>query len=131
MRNEGPLVHREVSESVIGCAMAVLNRPGCGLPEKIYERSLVIVLHKRGHGIDQQKAFPVMYDGACIGELIPDLVVDDRVIVDTKVVAALSDEEIGQMLSYLSVTGLDLALLVNFRHPRLPWKRVVRRPTPS
>lgn len=105
--------------------MTVLNRLGCGLPEKVYERALVIELRKRGHLIDQQKAFPVLYDGVCIGTLVPDLVIDEAVVVDTKVVADFDDEHFGKMLSYLSITRLDLALLVNFRYPRLRWKRVV------
>ena len=130
MKTVGPLIHGELTESVIGSAMTVLNGLGCGLPEKIYERALIIELRKRGHIIDQQKEFVVTYDGAHVGSLIPDLVVDDRVIVDTKVVTGISDDEVAEMLSYLSVTALDLALLINFRSPRLEWKRVVRR-TPS
>lgn len=122
-----PLLHGEISETIIGCSMEVLNRLGCGLPEKLYERALVIELRKRGHTVDQQKEFPVVYDGVCIGSLIPDLVVDDSVIVDTKVVTNLADEHLAQMLSYLSVTRLELALLVNFRYSRLRWKRVVRQ----
>lgn len=125
MNGKGELVQKELSEAVIGCAMTVLNRLGCGLPEKIYERAMVIELRKRGCVIDQQKEFPVVYDGVCIGSLVPDLVVADAVIVDTKVVANLGEEQIAQMLSYLSVTGLELALLINFRYPRLRWKRVV------
>ncbi|MGC1274107.1 MAG: GxxExxY protein [Planctomycetaceae bacterium] len=117
--------HRELSEHIIGSSMTVLNRLGCGLPEKVYERALVIELRKRGHLIDQQKAFPVLYDGVCIGTLVPDLVIDEAVVVDTKVVADFDDEHFGKMLSYLSITRLDLALLVNFRYPRLRWKRVV------
>jgi len=125
MKGEREFIHKELSEAIIGCAMTVLNKLGYGLPEKIYERALIIELRKRGYAVDQQREFPVVYDGACIGSLIPDLVVADLVIVDTKVVTNLAEEQIGQMLSYLSVTRLELALLINFRYPRLRWKRVV------
>jgi GxxExxY protein len=124
MPGKKPLLHHEISEDVIGCAMTVLNRLGCDLPEKIYERALIIELRKRNCILDQQREFPVLY-GIEIGLLKPDLVVGDKVIVDTKVVSGFASEHIAQMLGYLSITGLQLAILVNFQHPRLQWKRVV------
>jgi GxxExxY protein len=72
-----------------------------------------------------QKAFPVFYRGELIGTLIPDLIVDDSVIVDPKVVACCTDMHVAQMLGYLNITGLDLALLLNFKNARLEWKRVL------
>jgi TolB-like protein len=51
---------------------------------------------------------------------------DDTVIVDPKVVACFTDTHIAQMLGYLNITGLDLALLLNFKNARLEWKRVLR-----
>jgi GxxExxY protein len=122
-----PLVHEELSERVIGCAMTVINRLRCGLPEKVYENALAIELRKVGHQVDSQKEFPIHYDGIPIGKLIPDLLIDDLIIVDTKVVSNFADEHIAKMLGYLAVTGLELAILINFRYPRLRWKRVVRQ----
>lgn len=120
------LVHRELSEAIIGAAMTVLNTLRPGLDEKLYENALVIELQKRGHAVDQQRPFPVYYDHCLIGTLIPDLIVDERVIVDPKVVTAFNDTHIAQMLGYLNITGLKLALLVNFKYAKLTWKRVVR-----
>ena len=120
------LIHKELSESIIGAAMAVLNVLKPGLDEKIYERALVIELQKRGHRIDQQKDFPVYYDGQHIGTLIPDLIVDKLVIADPKVVTAFHETHAAQMLGYLNITGLRLALLLNFKNARLAWKRIVR-----
>jgi GxxExxY protein len=121
----GELTHKELSESIIGAAMTVLNCLKPGLDEKLYENALVIELRKRGHRIDQQKQFPVHYDGQLIGTLIPDLIVDDLVIADPKVVTAFNDSHLAQMLGYLNITGLDLALLLNFKYAKLQWKRVV------
>ena len=59
--------------------------------------------------------------------LVPDLIVDDLVIVDPKVVVAFNEAHIAQMIGYLTITGLELALLLNFRSARLEWKRVVRQ----
>jgi GxxExxY protein len=58
--------------------------------------------------------------------LIPYLIVDDLVIADPKVVAAFHDTHLAQMLGYLSITDLKLALLLNFKNVKLDWKRIVR-----
>ena len=60
-----------------------------------------------------------------VGSLIPDLIVDGLVIVDTKVVTAFNDSHVAQMLGYLNITRLELALLLNFKEARLDWKRVI------
>jgi GxxExxY protein len=80
---------------------------------------------KRGRRVDAQRQFPVFYDDQQIGTLVPDLIVDESVIVDTKVATAFSETHIAQMLGYLNISGLRLALLLNFKNARLDWKRVV------
>lgn len=106
--------------------MKVLNTLRPGLDEKLYENGLVIELRKRGHLVEQQREFPVYYEGQLIGRLIPDLIVDSKVIVDPKVVDCFNDTHVAQMLGYLAITGLHLALLLNFRHADLRIRRVVR-----
>ena len=120
------IVHKELSHDIIGAAITVLNALKPGLDERLYENGLVIELRKRGRKIDPQKQFPVFYDGQEIGTLIPDLIVDDAVIVDPKVVTAFNETHIAQMIGYLAITGLQLALLLNFKEAKLQWKRVVR-----
>ena len=91
-----------------------------------YERAMIIELKRRCHSLSMQRAFPVFYRGELIGNLIPDLIVDDAVIVDPKVAACFTDTNVAQRLGYLNITGLDLALLLNFKNARLEWKRVLR-----
>jgi len=122
---EKELIHKELSEAIIGAAMTVLNTLRPGLDEKLYENALVIELRKRGHKVEQQCPFPVHYDGQLIGTLIPDLIVDDLVIADPKVVTVFNDTHMAQMLGYLNITNLKLALLLNFKNSKLDWKRVV------
>ena len=83
------LIHKELSESIIGAAMTVLNTLKPGLDEKIYERALVIELRKQRQTVEQQREFPVYYDSQLIGTLIPDLIVDNRLIADPKVVSSV------------------------------------------
>jgi GxxExxY protein len=123
---EHELIYKELSESVIGAAMKVLNTLKPGLDEKLYERALVIELRKRGHHVDQQRQFDVYYEGEHVGTLVPDLIVDGRLIADPKVVTAFNEAHIAQMIGYLAITDFRVALLLNFKKPRLEWKRIVR-----
>ena len=119
------MLHKEITEDIIGAAMAVLNELKPGLDEKLYENALIIELQARGHSIEQQREYPVHYRGHFIGKLIPDLIVDGKVIADPKVVNAFNETHIAQMLGYLNITGLEVALLLNFKNAKLEWKRVV------
>lgn len=118
--------HEEITRDIIGAAMVVLNELKPGLDEKLYENALVIELIARGHTIEQQREYPVHYRGHFIGKLIPDLIVDGKVVVDPKVVTGFNDTHIAQLLGYLNISGLEVALPLNFKEARLDWKRVVR-----
>ena len=117
--------HEELTRQIIGAAMTVHAELRPGLDEKLYENALTLELVARGLGVEQQREFPVHYRGHLVGKLIPDLIVGGHVIVDTKVVTAFNDTHVAQMLGYLNVTGLELALLLNFKEASLNWKRVV------
>ena len=125
------MIYEELSGKIIGAAMEVLNELKTGLDEKLYERAMTIELKHRGHIVSVQRSFPVSYRGELIGNLIPDLIVDDTVIVDPKVVSCFTETHVAQMIGYLNITRLDLALLINFKNARLEWKRVLRPHEPD
>ncbi len=85
---------------------------------------MIIELSKQGLRCESQRQFDVRYEGQLIGTLIPDLIVENLVIVDPKVVAAFTDTHLAQMLGYLNITGLKTALLLNFKYASLGIKRV-------
>jgi GxxExxY protein len=119
------MLHEEITKDIIGAAMTVLNELKPGLDERLYENALVIELRSRGHIVEQQRKYPVHYRGQFIGKLVPDLIVDGKVIADPKVVSAFNDTHAAQMLGYLNITSLQVALLLNFKEAKLDWKRVV------
>jgi GxxExxY protein len=123
--NGTTVLHKELSFEIIGAALEVLNTLGHGLNEKVYENALVTELKVRGLHVDQQRRFKVLYKNAVVGEYIPDLLVEDKVIVDTKVIDAVSDAEVGQVMNYLRISALDLGIILNFRRPKLESRRVV------
>ena len=116
---------KDTTEAIIGSAFTVLNELRPGLLEKVYESALVIELESRGFTIDQQLSFPVLYKQRNVDTLVPDLIIERTVIADTKVVTDFHDSHIAQMLGYLSITQLQVALLLNLKYARLQWKRIV------
>jgi GxxExxY protein len=85
----------QLTEMIIGAAYTVLNTLKPGLDEKLYERALVIELAKMGLKCDAQKQYPVHYREQLIGTLVPDLIVEERIVVDAKVVSDFNDSSFG------------------------------------
>ncbi len=123
--NGDKLLLKDETHAILGAAMEVLNDLGHGFHEKPYENSLVIEFGILGIPYSQQSRFDVSYKGYKVGEYIPDLIVHHEIIVDSKVIEAITDREIGQMMNYLKVTGCKVGLIINFKHAKLEWKRVV------
>ena len=119
------LLYAEDTEAILGAAMEVLNVLGHGLLEKPYENALAVELRLRGIPFEQQPQFDVMYKNVPVGLFVPDLIVQGRIIVDTKTIDRIGDHERGQMLNYLALTGLRVGLTINFKRAKLEWKRSV------
>lgn len=117
---EADLVYR-----LVGQAFEVLKEVGHGLHEKPYENAMVIALRDADIPIRQQARYPIKFRQEVIGEYIPDLIADNAVVIDTKVIDRITDHERGQMLNYLKITNLRVGLILNFKHAKLQWERIV------
>ncbi|MCH8474883.1 MAG: GxxExxY protein [Opitutales bacterium] len=115
---------REETHEIIGCGMEVLNTLGHGLLEKPYENALVVEFGLRNIPFSQQPRFDVIYKSVKVGEYVPDLIVFNQIVVDTKTIERITDHEKGQMLNYLKITGLRIGLILNFKHAKLEWLRL-------
>jgi GxxExxY protein len=105
-----------VSEGVIGACIEVHRHVGPGLLESVYEECVARELDMRGLRFERQRPVPLEYKGVrleCGYRL--DLVVEDAVVVEIKSVDKLASIHIAQLLTYLRLTSLPIALLVNFR----------------
>ena len=116
---------KEETRAIIGCAFEVLNHLGHGLNEKCYENALIVEFDLRKIAALQQRHFEVLYKGQRVGLFIPDLIALDCVLVDTKTIDRITDHERGQMLNYLRITKLRVGLILNFKHARLEWERII------
>src|SRR6266576_4858079 len=123
--NDDNLLYKDEVFQVVGCAIEVLNTLGHGIVEKPYENALVVEFQLRGIPFRQQPVFDVLYKGNKIGLFVPDLIAFDDIVVDTKVIDKITDHERGLMLNYLRITKLRVGLILNFKHRKLEWERIV------
>ena len=118
------MLHEELTEKVLGACFEVSNELGCGFLESVYEKALFVVLKSYHLKVESQAVCKVNFRNHCVGEFRADLLVEDKVIVELKAVKAIAPEHFAQTMNYLKVSGLDVALLVNFGRPRLEYQRI-------
>lgn len=117
---------RDLTEKIIGAAIAVHSELGPGLLESTYEACLAFELLDQGLVVERQKALPVMYKGVkldCGYRL--DLLVEEKVVVELKAVAGIEPVHTAQVLSYLKLSKCKVGLLINFNVKML--KNGIRR----
>ncbi len=106
---------RRLSAEVGQIAYKVHEFFGNGLLEKVYENALEHRLLKAGFKVERQKPLRVFdEDGYCVGDYFVDMLVNECLIVEIKVVKALVVEHLAQIINYLKITGHPIGLLINF-----------------
>jgi ATP-dependent DNA helicase RecG len=98
---------------------------GTGHKESVYQKALAIELLKQGVSFQREKQLPVMYDDTRVGYYQPDLIIDDKVIIELKALPRISEQNQRQTWDYLRGTDYKLALLINFGSSELTIKRIV------
>lgn len=110
---------KELIDTIVECAKAVRAQLTYGFEEKIYKNAMYIEMKKRGLSIEVEKPIQVYYDGICVGEYRADIVVEEKVIVELKAVNALAVAHSVQLVNYLTATGIDYGILMNFGSEKL------------
>ena len=119
------MIDDELTEKIIACAFKVHKALGHGFSEGVYENAMRVELARQSLRVRQQVAIQVYYEGEVVGEFIPDLWVEDRVLVELKAVLSLQKEHEVQLVNYLTATKVDPGLLINFG-PSVEIKRKFR-----
>ena len=118
---------KDGSYDIIGAAMEVHTEVGPGLREKPYENALVIALRNKSFHPEQQKPYPIYFRDVVVGDCIPDITVNQSILIDVKSVDKIGENEMAQMLNYLRIAALEVGLVINFKNSKLEFKRVVLR----
>ena len=117
----------DLTYNVIGSAYKVHNVLGPGFLEKVYENALILELKKLGIYARQQVKLPVLYEGQRVGLYFPDLWIENQLIIEIKANLTLAPEHEMQLVHYLTATGIDDGLLINFG-PSVQIRRKFRKP---
>jgi GxxExxY protein len=108
------LLHRELTEKIIGVYYDVRRELGSGFLEKVCHRAMVIALRQAGLQVEEEVPLPVYFRGILIGEFYGDIVVNGLVLVEVKCRKALEPRDKAQVMNYLCACDLEVALLFNF-----------------
>jgi GxxExxY protein len=114
----------KLSEIVIGCCFEIMRELGSGFLESVYKNALQILLLERGLRVSVDKRFNVLFRGNCVSVFIPDLIIEDNLIVELKCCEQLVGEHQAQLINYLKLTDMRTGLLVNFGKKKIECKRV-------
>ena len=117
----------ELTEKIIGCAYRVYNTMDSGYLESVYEKCFLIELEKNNLHAEAQKPIVVYYQGIEVGNFIADIIVDKKIIIEIKAIKQLIKTHEVQLVNYLTATGIDVGLLVNFSNEKIEIKRKVRK----
>src|SRR5262245_34838106 len=119
------LLHREVTERIIGAAFDVHQLLGYGFLERVYQRALQVELIQRGAVAELEKRIQVQYKGVMVGQYEADLIVDEFVLVEIKVAPTYDKRDEAQLLNELKATGIKVGVLVNFGRSKVEHKRLI------
>ena len=106
--------------------MAVHRHFGAGYLEEVYKNALVIELKGLGLECEKEVPIPVEYKGVRVGDYRADIIVEKRMILELKAVSALCAAHEAQLVNYLTATGIDDGLLINFGAASLERKHKYR-----
>ena len=118
--------YSEITERIIKCAYIVYNKMGFGFLESVYEKCLLIELHKAGLNAESQRPIKVSYENEIVGEFVADIIVNDSVILELKSVRQIIRTHEVQLVNYLVATGKPVGLILNFGETKVEIKRKVR-----
>lgn len=118
------LIHDRLTYSVIGAFFEVYHTLGFGFLEHVYVASLTRELHNRGHDVGREVSVPVLYKGEEVARQRLDMIVDHKLVVETKSTRTLHEGAVRQVANYLRATSLELGLLLHFG-PQPKFYRVI------
>ena len=104
------LLHKELTDDILGLFYEGYNELGFGFLEKVYQNALCLELKSRGHKVVAQQKCAVYYNGKEVGEFFSDIVVNDVVILELKAVENIHPEHVRQLQNYLKASTIEVGL---------------------
>ncbi len=119
------LLYPELSFKLIGSAYEVYNELGPVHLEKFYQKAYVVALNKKKISFTEQAYAPLFFDGQIISRNFLDFLIEECIVVELKKGNHFSKSNIDQIKEYLEREKIKLAILINFTHEKVVYKRIV------
>jgi GxxExxY protein len=113
-QKDRPLLYKNLTHKIIGAALEVYKVLGYGFIEEVYETALLKEFKLRGIPAQNDCHIQVSYKGDTIPCNLPNILVDDKVIVDLRAHEQYNPMHESQMINYLKATGIRVGLIINF-----------------
>ena len=125
MEGRNKLVYPELSYDIVGSAFTVFNTLGYGHRESYYQKALSLELKKRNINYEREKEIALKYENCQIGKYRLDFLVEDKIIVELKVLSSYRYRSLRQILEYLKAADKKLAILIYFTKNGVYYRRSV------
>ena len=125
MTREVDLLYKDESYKIRGACFAVYNELGGGIKEDIIHRSLSHEICSTGLKVENKKQIPIYYKNQKVGMYFPDIIVDDKIIIEIKSKPFITKEDEKQFWGYLKGSKYQLGFLICFSPQKLTIKRYI------
>lgn len=125
MLEKKDIIYPELSYKIIGCSFDVFNSIGGGHKEIVYQKAMCIALKDRGLIYTEQLYYPVKFNNIVVAKNFFDFCVEEKIVVEIKSAGRFTKANYDQVLNYLNVSNLKLALLISFGNDDVRCKRVI------
>jgi GxxExxY protein len=113
-QKDKPLLYKDLTHKIIGAALEVYKVLGYGFIEEVYETAVLKEFDLRGIPAKNDCRIELSYKGDTIPFYLPNILVDDKVIVDLRAQEEYNPRYESQMINYLKATGIRVGLIINF-----------------
>ena len=110
-------------KEVIDCCWTIRKHFDAGYLESVYHKALCVELARRNINYNSEQPIPISYLGEDVGYFIADIIVENQIIIEIKATKQLAVSAEAQLINYLTATGIENGLLVNFGSDILTIKR--------
>ena len=125
------LLYKEESYKVRGACFSVYNSLGGGIKEVVIERALILELGEKGLVIARQQNIDIIYKNKKVGTYVPDIIVNNKIVIEIKSKPFVTQEDKKQFWGYLKNSNFKLGFLINFSPRGLIIKRYINTPDPK
>jgi len=125
LTNKEKVIYPELSYTLMGILFEVHNKLGTKYQEKHYQKAIEIKLKELNIPYKREEKVTIEFGKEKLGEFYIDFIINDKIILEIKKVWKITQDDIKQVLRYLKAANLKLAIIANFRHKKLEYRRVL------